>query len=434
MAKILLDYLFPITAIEPTAAASTAFLKQVCLVVARKDSGVTYGVITKCTSMSAVGALTSNTEAQQFFNAGMAAVYILPMANLDLASALDGHESDFFTIVISSDFADAAVTLAKAHGTVTISSYANLVSGTHDSISVAGVSFVAQGTAATLGDATFQAATSNSATGQSLADQINAHPTASLLVSASNLAGVVTITAKDYGSAGNDIAVSYTDNDTNVGATLAGLSGGKLAGGAGLLLGTFKGVSAVASSDDSVFLPAQAAIENRCAFYSAGNGAKNMCYAFGKLLSNALDWRNQQYITMPFADDVGTVGDADSLFDSKISFVISDSEYGMRLALFCAGGKAMTAPYIKKNLMIDLQSEALSYISANQPEFTHTQAALLQDELNKVLQSYIIDKKWIADGTVSVSLAEDNFVAGAEFNISEPKALWRIFGEMRQTL
>lgn len=126
--------------------------------------------------------------------------------------------------------------LKRATGVITISSYANLVSGTDDALSVAGVSFVAQAGAATLGQATFQAATSNAATAISLAAQINAHATASAKVYAVvTSSGVVTLysVADGVGSTGtgNDIAVSYTDNDTNVGITLSGLSGGKLSGG-----------------------------------------------------------------------------------------------------------------------------------------------------------------------------------------------------------
>lgn len=434
--KILLDYLFPITAIEPTPAASTAFLKQVCVVAAPKDGGVTTGEITLCTTITQVDALvgtTAKAEVQKLFDAGMSRVYILPMDDLNLADALDGHEADFYTILVSSDFSDDDITLAQASGTVTISSYANLVSGTDDAITVAGVAFTAQAGVATLGTATFHADTSNNITAASLAAQINAHATTSALVTAEADGAVVTITAIEYGQSGNDIAVSYTDNDTNVGATLAGLSGGKLSGGGGIELGGFSGVVGVSSTDDD-FLADQAAIANRCAFHTtSGNKAKNMFYAFGKLLSNSLNWRNQQYITMPLADDVATLGDANALFDSKISFVISDSEFAERLSLFACGGKAIVAPYIERNLQVDMQSKALQYISANQPGYTKTQAALLEDELKKVINDYI-DSEWIEAGTVEVDLLEDNFVASGNINISEPKALWRIFAEMRQSL
>jgi len=310
--NILLDYFFKITSIEPTAQASTGFLKQ-ALVVVKPKVGATEDTITLCTSKSAVDAFTvTNTEADELFNAGMSRVYVLAVDVLTgLGDILEGHESDFHTVLISSDFSDAEMDAA------------------------------------------------------------------------------------DFGE--------------------------------------FTGVIAMASTDDAKNTT-RAAIANRVAMHSTStNKAKNMFFAIGKVLANALNWRNQQYIPMPYADDVDTLGEADALFDDKTSFVISDSQYGNRLALLAAGGKAIIAPYIKRNLELDFQSAALSYVSGNQPQYTKKHAALLEDELKKVIQRYI-DREWIESGTVEVLLQQDNFVASANLNISEPNALWRIFGEMRQTL
>lgn len=310
--NILLDFFFPITSINPTPEASTAFLKQVCVVVAPAD-GQDPNVLVECTTNAQIADVTDNVEAQQLLAAGLSKVILLPVAGLDdIADAIEGHESDFFTILISSDFNDSAVT-----------------------------------------------------------------------------------------------------NDLDEGG--------------------FKGVVGVSSTDDA-FLAIQAAIENRAAFHTTSdNKAKNMMYAFGKLLSNASDWKNQQYVSMPLADDVATLGDAESLFDDKISFVINDSEFGKRLSLFACGGKAIVAPYIKRNLEIDMQSKALQYVSGNQPGYTKTQAALLEDELDKVMKSYIA-RQWIDAGVVNVSLEQSNFIANCSIDIAEPKAMWRIFGEITQTL
>lgn len=118
-----------------------------------------------------------------------------------------------------------------ARGTVEITSYANLISGTDDSVTVGATAFTAQAGAATPGDATFQAATSNDATAASLALQINAHATAGALVEAWAVGAIVYIRAKTGGTAGNSIALAYTDNDSNVGAVI---SGANLAGGRAL--------------------------------------------------------------------------------------------------------------------------------------------------------------------------------------------------------
>lgn len=311
--NILLDYFFPITTIEPTPAASTAFLKQV-LAIVKPKVGATEDVVTLCTSKTAVDAFsTTNTEVDELFDAGLSRVYVVAVDDLlEIDDIIAGKESDFHTILISSDF-----------------------------------------------------------------------------------------------------------DDTEMDARVIG--------------GVFKGVIGMASTDDAKNAT-RAALPNTVAFHSDSTSkAKNMFYAFGKLLS-AASWSNQQYITVPRGDDVAILGDATALFDDKISFVINDTEFGARLALFAAGGKAIAAPYIKKNLEIDLQSAALQYVSGNQPEYTKKQAALLEDELQKVIQEDYVDEGLIEAGTVEVTLEEDNFVAAGAINIAEPKALWRIVGEIRQTL
>lgn len=432
--NILLDYFFKITSISPTPQASTAFLKQVC-VVAKPKTGQegNVGEIFLCTSMAQVLARTDNQESQQLFDAGMSRVHVLLADDLDLSAFLVGHESDFFTILISSDFDKDDVIPTQASGTITVTNFANLISDTDDVVTIEGTALTAQAGAATPGTGTFQADGSNDATAASLAAQINAHPALSPLVVATVVGAVVTVQAKNAGSGGNQIDVAYTDNDTNVGITLAGLSGGKLSGGDGLYQGAFRGVIGI-SSDDDAFLADQAAIENRCAFHvDPVNGAKNMFFAFGEMLSNSLAWRNQQYITTPFADDVNNGGAAEVLFEDRISFVISDSQYGNRLAMFCAGGKAIVAPYVKRNLEIDMQSKALSYVSGNQPAYTKTHASLLEDELQKVIDLYI-ERQDLTKGVVEIKLEQEDFVASGYINVAEPKALWRIFAEMRSTL
>lgn len=195
--------------------------------------------------------------------------------------------------------------------------------------------------------------------------------------------------------------------------------------------GTFSGVIGL-YSNDKVDCEAYAGTEKRVGFYGTTvTKARNMFFAFGKLLSVS-GWRNLQYITMPFADDVDTLGEAEALFDDKISFVLDDTQFGRRLGLFAAGGQAIIAPYILRNLEVDMQSAALTFISANQPQYTITEAALLQDELTKVIQRFI-DLGWIVSGTVDVALNEANFVGSVSIQVPTPTALWRLEGEIRQS-
>ena len=313
MAKVLLDYFFPISEIEIVNAASTSFLKNVAVIakgIAPDEETPAPEAVTVVTSIAQLEGLTENQEIKQLFNAGLNKITLITVNDIEDA-ALEGLDREAFTLLVSSDFTK------------------------------------------------------------------------------------VQVAAMDFGAFGGVIGVT---------------------------------------SDDTVFLKAQAAIKNRVAFYSSvENKGANMFAAFGKMLSNQLNWRNQQYTSMPKDDGVNSLGQAEALFEDKISFVMNDSEFGLKLSLFAAGGKAIVAPYINRNLQIDLQSKALVYISGNQPAYTVKQAALLEDSLYSVIDQYV-ERQWIEEGIVEIKLEQSNFIASGYINITEPKALWRIFGEMSQTL
>lgn len=410
MNKILLDFIFPITSIEPTQQASTAFLKQ-ALVVVKPKSMVPTGVVTLCTSMAQVLALTDNAEAEQLFNAGLSRVYICPMDDLNLAAVLNANKN-FYTLLISSDFTKDDVIASQAaltiNGDLTFTAVSEGYEGNDITVEFTG--------GATAGNEVV------SVVNKAISIQIESGvSTATQIKAKYDLSAPANLLATCAIEAGQGAAAQATAAADN------------LEGGDGLTLGTFKGVVGVSSNDDS-FLTAQAVIQNRSAFHTTtGNKAKNMFYAFGKLLGNLLNWKNQQYIEMPVGDDVDELGEAVNLFDLKIGFVITDAEYSYRLGLFAAGSKAIVAPYIKKNLEIDMQSATLSFISGNQPDYTLTEAGLLEETLQKVIQLYI-DRGWITEGQVEVKLEQENFIASGYINISEPKALWRMYGEIRQTL
>lgn len=427
MAKILLDYVFPIAVVATVPAASTAFLKQVCVVAkpkAGQESNV--GTIYTCTTMTQVAARTDNTNAQQLFDAGMTKVYVLLADDLDLATFLETGGDQFWTILISDDFGDddiagegGAVAAVKATIKIQDITYEADTAGTGgNSIRVRYL------------DTNTGGAASASASGNDISVSIEAGVTTAAAIKAAieesvACAALVNATVDSGDESDPQAAVGYTS-----------LAGGVAAVAGDIIeVGDFDGVVAVSSSDQSVASGFGAA-ENRCAFFTDDtNKAKNMFYAFGKFLSNLLNWSDQQYITMPFNDGVETLGDANSLFDDRVCFVINDDEFGNRLALFVAGGKAIAAPYIGKNLRLDMQSRTLSWIAANQPKYTLVNAALLEQRLQEdVINLYVIDRQWIEAGTINVALLEDNFVASGEIDIAEPKALWRMFGEMRSTL
>mgnify|MGYP001606997732 CR=1 FL=1 len=416
MSKILLDYVFPISVIEPTPAASTAFLKQACIVVNPKaGQEANVGNIYECASMTAVAVRTDNTNAQQLFNAGMSKVYVLLATHLGLDEYLTPELGEFFTLLISDDFEDADITrvaasLVKEDLTFTAvetGPLGNNISIEYLDTGTAGAEVVT--VTGTLSDKKISVSMESTV---STATQIKAALDAST-------AAAALIATTISGTAG-DAQTAFAED--------------QLENGAGLTVGEFDGVVGL-STQDTAIAATEAARSNRCAFFTlAGNGAKSLFYAFGSLLANRTNWRNQQYIEMPVDDEIDELGDAESLFDDKVSFVLTDDEFGSRLALFAAGGKAIVAPYILKNLRVNLQSEALTWISGNQPQYNLKEAALLETRLQEDVINEFIELDWITEGTVEISLVEDNFVANGEINVAEPKALWRVFSEMQQTL
>lgn len=170
---------------------------------------------------------------------------------------------------------------------------------------------------------------------------------------------------------------------------------------------------------------------NNVGFYDLDvNGSKNMYYAFGKLLS-ANNWKNQQYIEMPYGSGISSINQAELMFEDSISFVLTSEEYKNRLALFASNRRAIVAPYVYEELTLKLQSKALQYISLNQPNYTEAEASLLEDALQGVVDGYV-EQGILTHGKVVVSLTDEQFVAQASINIPEPKALWRIRATMKQ--
>jgi hypothetical protein len=133
---------------------------------------------------------------------------------------------------------------------------------------------------------------------------------------------------------------------------------------------------------------------------------------------------------MPY-DDEFDLGDAETYYDERLSFVLTDDDYGERLAFFVCGGKAIVAPYVLKEIELLMQGRALSYITANQPSYTIKNAARLEDYLEGVFENYISTAQ-IESGRVEVELVEDDFEASADIAVSRPRALWKVNAELTQ--
>lgn len=195
-------------------------------------------------------------------------------------------------------------------------------------------------------------------------------------------------------------------------------------------LGSFSGVVGW-STESKENAKAFTIKSNNVGFVDASaNLSQNMYWAFGKLLS-ANNWKNQQYIEMPLSSGIDTINKAELHFEDAVSFVLTSEEYGNRLALFASNRRAIVAPYVFEELQLKLQSKAVQYISLNQPNYTESEASLLEDSLQAVIDGYV-EQGLLTHGSIVVKLTDENFVVSATIQVPEPKALWRIKAEMYQ--
>lgn len=150
----------------------------------------------------------------------------------------------------------------------------------------------------------------------------------------------------------------------------------------------------------------------------------NLYYALGSLLSlDTLD--NRQYIELPVTDNVVELGDAEDLFNKRISLSISDVDYGNRLSGFFVGSQPIIVPYLDKLLQLDLQAAGITATNLYKPNMTPSAVAKVRDYLyQKVIMKYI-NPDIIPNITLSLEVNDEGWVARGKIALSEIKTLWR---------
>ena len=108
--------------------------------------------------MTAVAALTDNTEAQQTFQCRHEQGLCLPVDDLDVASVMETDGSDFYTVLISSDFDDADIDPTQSSSDFDSFVLFQSFNYPPDTFTVAGVTFTAQAGATTWVKLCFRAA------------------------------------------------------------------------------------------------------------------------------------------------------------------------------------------------------------------------------------------------------------------------------------
>lgn len=133
-----------------------------------------------------------------------------------------GLSDSLKTIGIARDGLKVPVLLEKAPArqVVTITSYANLVATSNDTLKIGATTFTFKASPST--ESEVGAVTDNNTTAANLVSKINAHSVAGLLFKAVAVGAVVTITAKNNATVGSTIDCVYTDtHSADIGLTVA---------------------------------------------------------------------------------------------------------------------------------------------------------------------------------------------------------------------
>lgn len=201
---------------------------------------------------------------------------------------------------------------------------------------------------------------------------------------------------------------------------------------------TYSGVVS-AAFDDNASATAYTAQDKYCAFLDDSGSPRSygMYYAFAKLLSGTF-WRDQQYVEVVSSNvyAVDSLGDANNLFNSRVSFYLDDEEFGKRLGFFAAGGDGITAPYIDEEIKRILQSSGTNYLALNQPKNITASRIRLQRRLNGEIGTYIEPPYQYLDDTVenSITVTESNerFVVNGSLSTKVAEPIWRLRVEALQ--
>lgn len=164
-----------------------------------------------------------------------------------------------------------------------------------------------------------------------------------------------------------------------------------------------------------------------CAFVD-NEGSKSMFYAFGRLLSQT-GWTNLQYIVMPTPSQVPTVtdvGQAEALFNERVSFFLDDKTLGRSLGFFAAGSKSIVDRYVRAQVSRDIQAKGLNYISLKRPNNTQISRDFMTMELRTVFIEYENGGLLLEGSTLEIKEGTENFVATGVFTMELPVALWRL--------
>ncbi|HBC3828662.1 TPA: hypothetical protein ACVU43_003017 [Vibrio parahaemolyticus] len=189
----------------------------------------------------------------------------------------------------------------------------------------------------------------------------------------------------------------------------------------------FEGVKAYATSDKT---QAEELAAQDTAFFDE-NGSYAGCYeAFGRLLSQTY-WRNCQYYVLDSSNQtttIKTVGEADDLFEKRISFFLNGSD-GPTLGFFGNGNAAITKAYVDRLTKLQTQEAITAYIQTNTPNNTAIQRVNIEEAASEVIETYeaypysYLDPD--ADNYINIVKSDELYTVGGQAAVKDAAPIWR---------
>lgn len=189
----------------------------------------------------------------------------------------------------------------------------------------------------------------------------------------------------------------------------------------------FKGVTVYATSD---LTEAEELSKTDAVFYDAGGSYAGAYEQFGYFLTQVY-WRNNQYYVLDGdnpASTITTLGEADSLFEKRISFYLNGSD-GPTLGFFGCGGEAITKTYLNKLIQLETQEAITSYIQVNEPNDTAVQRINIEEAAMAVIEKYEGYPYFYLDADknnyIHILKSDDMYFVDGEAEIKIADPIWR---------
>lgn len=203
-----------------------------------------------------------------------------------------------------------------------------------------------------------------------------------------------------------------------------------------ILFSDFQGVTVYATSDIE---KAEELSQTYAVFYDENNAYTGAYEQLGYFLTQ-LYWRNNQYYVLDRSNPVSTVntlGEADALFEKRISFYLNGSD-GPTLGFFgCAGG-AITTTYLHKLIQLETQQAITSYIQVNEPNDTAVQRINIEETAMSVIEKYeqypyfYLDAD--KDNYIHILKSDDMYFVAGEAIVKVAEPIWRAQILVREAL